>query len=565
MKPYKVELSDVMDDLHEKLPSRVGSLLSAKNVNENRLTMEPSNGSRFSGGVCSPASPTSFRDAIMRYVSEHFLSYTQKGGYDCQEDLIASCLGATRRNSFETLDVILGFQTAVTAQNCFERDALECPYHSHESQSIEQTMIALENLGHESEDCVEGLKIDLLDFQRQSLKWALEREQTPGGVQSYFWPKLPQAGEGQEDIFFNPILKCFRKDKPAVVRGGFIAEQMGLGKTVISLALILKNPAPNFPKSGSPISELMKKDPCNAASKSCGWEKNLYEKTSISNKKTGSIICKGTLVICPVSLVGQWIDEARSKLREPGLIYPYHGGNRKRDPKILAGNSIVVTTYDVLSSDAFHHAKKAGAEYCPPLQQIRWWRIICDEGHILRESNTRRSKAVLSLVADHKWIVSGMFVHDSIGVECSVFKLFDRIPIFFPLCVPFSLVKNRKGTPMNTSYYDLKNQLKFLGFEHVEKVFDSLCRGKKEADFDLLMYFLRPIMMRHSQEQKYRGTSTTLMSLPQKVNDFVVLRGCIAQKILSLKRFFLFWKFNLDGTERNDSIYSKREKRVPKN
>ena len=114
-------------------------------------------------------------------------------------------------------------------------------------------------------------------------------------------------------------------------------------------------------------------------------------------------------MICPVSLVGQWIDEARSKLNEPGLIYPYHGQNRKRNPNILAANSIVVTTYDVLASDAFHHAKKGGSDYCPPLQQVRWWRIICDEGHSLRESNTRRSKATLSLVGDHKWIVSGMY------------------------------------------------------------------------------------------------------------------------------------------------------------
>jgi len=82
-----------------------------------------------------------------------------------------------------------------------------------------------------------------------------------------------------------------------------------------------------------------------------------------------------------------------------------------------------------------------------------------------------------------------------------------------------------KGTPMNTKIHDLKNQLKFLGFEHVDKSFNSMFttqqRGKKEADMDLLMYFLRPIMMRHSQEQKYRGTSTTLMSLPPKVSHYL--------------------------------------------
>lgn len=75
---------------------------------------------------------------------------------------------------------------------------------------------------------------------------------------------------------------------------------------------------------------------------------------------------------------------------------------------------------------------------------------------------------------------------------------------------------------MNTSLADLKNQFRFLGFEHVEKLFSNLVtthgRGNRNVEIDNLMYLLRPIMMRHSQQQKYRGTSTTLMSLPKKVN-----------------------------------------------
>lgn len=83
---------------------------------------------------------------------------------------------------------------------------------------------------------------------------------------------------------------------------------------------------------------------------------------------------------------------------------------------------------------------------------------------------------------------------------------------------------------MNTSICDLKNQLKFLGFEQVDKIFEAIGDGSrtKGIDMNLLMYFLRPIMMRHSQEQKYRGTSTTLMSLPPKVSYSVLCQSCIA-------------------------------------
>jgi SWI/SNF-related matrix-associated actin-dependent regulator of chromatin subfamily A3 len=112
---------------------------------------------------------------------------------------------------------------------------------------------------------------------------------------------------------------------------------------------------------------------------------------------------------CNVSLVGQWIEEAKSKLENPGLVYSYHGAGRKRDPQMLAHNSIVVTTYETLSSDATYHARKSteGGEYTAPCEQVRWWRIICDESHVLRNGSTKKCAAILNLVGDNKWLVSG--------------------------------------------------------------------------------------------------------------------------------------------------------------
>ena len=68
----------------------------------------------------------------------------------------------------------------------------------------------------------------------------------------------------------------------------------------------------------------------------------------------------------------------------------------------------MVTTYQVLASDATYHAAKGGADYCAPLEQVRWWRIITDEGHSLKDGATQRNKAVQALVADNKWIVTGI-------------------------------------------------------------------------------------------------------------------------------------------------------------
>jgi len=161
-------------------------------------------------------------------------------------------------------------------------------------------------------------------------------------------------------------------------------------------------------------------------------------------------------------------------------VYPYYGGQRIRNSTILSQNSIVVTTYNVLASDAFYHAKGGGPNYCPPLEMVRWWRIIADEGHCLKSNNTNTWKAVSNIVSDHKWIVT--------------------------------------GTPLSTNILDIKNQMNFLGIEHVSKMFHANGRSSFVVP-ENIMCILKPIVMRHAQSQKYAGTDTTLMSLPPKVNS----------------------------------------------
>jgi hypothetical protein len=297
----------------------------------------------------------------------------------------------------------------------------------------------LENLGHATAPFVEGLAVELLPFQSQTVQWATEREHTPGGINAFLWTKLPSVAQPNTDLYFSPILEKLTTTKPKLARGGIIAEQMGLGKTVISLAMILHNPAPPLPASGTAVSSI---NVTSAISSGAAfWDPDLYSRTSASKKKRGSIISRGTLVVvscwikltavwlecccslsytdtrclrlfglqCNVSLVGQWIKEAKSKLKDPGLIYSYHGPGRNRDPKALAVNSIVVTTYETLASDATYHANRSSEgfhNYAAPCEQVRWWRIICDESHSIRNKGAK-ADAVMALAGDNKWLVSG--------------------------------------------------------------------------------------------------------------------------------------------------------------
>ncbi|CAB9505789.1 regulator of chromatin subfamily A member 3-like 1 [Seminavis robusta] len=371
----------------------------------------------------------------------------------------------------------------------------------HGTTTMSSLIAHCENLGHKEMLLVDGLNIELLQFQKQSLQFCVDRETAKGGIQALLWPKLPWV-EGDGDVWYNPIIQNYRTTPPNLVRGGIIAEEMGLGKTIISLALILSNPAPAVPASGSSIDDL------DNLEDDCTWDKGLYSRTTEGKPKRGHIISRGTLVVCHVSLVGQWIDEAKSKLVHPGLVYSYHGGSRKRIPEVLAANQIVVTTYQTLQSDNTYHAKKSGEEdYVPPLAQVRWWRVICDESHSLSDASTLKSRAVSDLVADHKWLVS--------------------------------------GTPVQTSLVDLKNQLNWLGIENVNEMFQVFkttlehtndrnsgqgqsrrrrsysygpCGNNGHVVLGHFMFFLRTCLIRHSQKQTYRGTTpkVTLMQLPPK-------------------------------------------------
>lgn len=93
------------------------------------------------------------------------------------------------------------------------------------------------------------------------------------------------------------------------------------------------------------------------------------------------------------------------------------------------------------------------------------------------------------------------------------------------------------GTPISTSIMDVKYQLEFLGVQDVndylkafkasafQRVKDRNRAGLKRAnrglnfsnDIGPFTFFMRSLLMRHTQTQKYVGTNTTLMSLPKKV------------------------------------------------
>eukprot|EP00658_Telonema_sp_P-2_P078630 TRINITY_DN7411_c0_g1_i2.p1 TRINITY_DN7411_c0_g1~~TRINITY_DN7411_c0_g1_i2.p1 ORF type:complete len:910 (-),score=179.13 TRINITY_DN7411_c0_g1_i2:138-2867(-) len=217
-----------------------------------------------------------------------------------------------------------------------------------------------------------GLDGELRPFQKQSLRWMLDQETHPDGIARHLWVKLVPLSPHGPTVYYSSLLGRFSSEIPRSSSGGFLCEEMGLGKTVESLALILSNPYDGVPPSDARVAAT-----------------------------------KATLVVCPVSLVGQWIAEA-NKFCAGLKVYMYHGTNRIRDPMALAEFDIVVTTYQTLGSDT--GIKKNGEIYrphVPVLEQLHWHRIILDESHNIKNKKTGFSKACCQLSGRHRWCATG--------------------------------------------------------------------------------------------------------------------------------------------------------------
>lgn len=102
-----------------------------------------------------------------------------------------------------------------------------------------------------------------------------------------------------------------------------------------------------------------------------------------------------TLLVAPPVLIGQWQDALRaSSIPCAELV--------ARKWKGPTDSNVFLITYDKIGRNLDF------------LQQSPWDRIVLDEGHFIRNWNTKRSLSVNRLTAERKWILSGTPVQNGI-------------------------------------------------------------------------------------------------------------------------------------------------------
>ncbi|HEX5541957.1 MAG TPA: DEAD/DEAH box helicase [Micromonospora sp.] len=148
--------------------------------------------------------------------------------------------------------------------------------------------------------------------------------------------------------------------------GGILADQMGLGKTIQILALLAKQDVTAGP----------------------------------------------TLLVCPMSLVGNWQREAAAFT--PGLrVHVHHGAERARGEAFTAAASnidLVITTYTIAARDA------------ATLADVPWHRVVIDEAQAIKNAATRQATAVRSLPARHRIAVTGTPVENRLADLWSIME-----------------------------------------------------------------------------------------------------------------------------------------------
>ena len=138
--------------------------------------------------------------------------------------------------------------------------------------------------------------------------------------------------------------------------GGILADDMGLGKTVQAIAMLASE-----------------------------------------REELGPDVLGPTLVVCPMSVVKQWVAEI-ARFAPSLRVHSHHGSLRLAGAALAEaalGSDVVVTSYDIATRDV---------EF---LAGIGWDRLLLDEAQDIKNPNTKRARALRRLPAKRRLAMTG--------------------------------------------------------------------------------------------------------------------------------------------------------------
>ncbi|CAA0825121.1 SNF2 domain-containing protein / helicase domain-containing protein / zinc finger protein-related [Striga hermonthica] len=316
-----------------------------------------------------------------------------------------------------------------------------------------------------------------------------------------------------------------KETKSACCSGGILADDQGLGKTVSTIALILKErPASSkgsmSNEKQSETETLNLDDDDDDDDNSVSEAKPQQVSGCPINGGNNSLLARGrpsggTLIVCPTSVLRQWSEELHNKVtREADLsVLVYYGSNRTKDHLELAKYDVVVTTYAIVSMEVpkqpvagesenpmdfplkelSSSGKKKSSEYsCKskkrkgndgeildgeilekaygPLAQVGWFRVVLDEAQSIKNHRTQVARACWGLRAKRRWCLSGTPIQNAIDDLYSYFRFLRHEPyaVFRTFCEQLKVPIHRN--PRN-GYKKLQAVLKTIMLRRTKGTF----------------------------------------------------------------------------------------------
>ncbi|KAI3823284.1 hypothetical protein L1987_04718 [Smallanthus sonchifolius] len=258
-----------------------------------------------------------------------------------------------------------------------------------------------------------ALLCDLRPYQKQALHWMVHLEKGPciddaATTLHPCWDAYHLADKRKFIVYVNAFSGEATVEFPSTLQmaRGILADAMGLGKTIMTVSLLLSHTE----RGGSLDSE--NNELGNGSDQSSSPKKvTKFSGFDKLRKQKQLLIGGGNLIICPMTLIGQWKAEIETHA-EPGSlsIYVHYGQSRPKDAKILAQSDVVLTTYGVVASEySSENAEERGGLY-----SVRWFRVVLDEAHTIKSSKSQISMAAATLVADRRWCLTGTTIQNNL-------------------------------------------------------------------------------------------------------------------------------------------------------